>query len=63
MTDTLTQLSTEESRAVADRRKRGNVVLMIALLGFVCGMFFLSFAHIQREGRPSSVTGDQITDQ
>lgn len=63
MTETLARLSSEESRVVADRRKRGNIAVMIALLGFVGVMFFLSFAHIQMEGRPSAATGGQITDQ
>jgi len=63
MTDILTHLSTEESTTVAKRRKRGNIALMIGLLGFAGLMFFLSFAHIQIEARPTVMTEGQITDQ
>jgi len=63
MTEAIPRLTTEESRVVMRRRKRGNLLLMLVLYGFVGAMFVLSFAHMQTESGQAASDGGAITDQ
>lgn len=63
MTEAIPRLTTEESRVVMRRRKRGNLLLMLVLSGFVGTMFVLSFTHMQMESGQAAPKGGMITDQ
>jgi hypothetical protein len=63
MTEAIPRLTTEESRVVMRRRKRGNLLLMLVLCGFVGAMFVLCFAHMQTESGQAAPKGGMITDQ
>jgi hypothetical protein len=45
------------------RRKRGNLLLLLVLSGFVGAMFVLSVTHMQMESGQAASDGGAITDQ
>ena len=63
MTDASAQLSIMESRIVAQRRKRGNILLMLVLFGFTATMFFVSYPHLQLETQAGSPVSRAVTDK
>ncbi|MBG21686.1 MAG: hypothetical protein CML31_17320 [Rhizobiales bacterium] len=63
MTDANAQLSIMESRILAQRRKRGNILLMLVLFGFTATMFFVSYSHLQLETQTGSPVSRAVTDK
>lgn len=63
MTDAIPRMTTEESRVVMRRRKRGNLLLMVVLSGFVGAMFVPSFGHVRMESGQAAPKARAITDQ
>jgi hypothetical protein len=51
MTDETAYMTAEASRALGQRRRGRNLLLMAALFGFVGIMFALSFVHLSLEMR------------
>ncbi len=66
METSLQKLSEAETLELVRKRKRGNTILMIALLIFVAAVFASSLVHLRKESRgpvPSTVQLPAVTNQ
>ena len=62
----LQKLTEAETLELVRKRKRGNTILMFALLLFVALVFVSSFVHLRKESRgpaPSTVQRSAVTNQ